>query len=147
MDNIGTGTKEEKDTRVPVQVKGLYISSTVANNSNKINKLMEVAENTEINALVIDVKDDDGKITYKMNSNMAQNIGATTNAIRDIEGLIKGLKEKGIYTIARIVAFKDPFLAESRHDLAIKNSDGSIYRDTNGECWVNPIGKRYGNIL
>lgn len=130
--------EKEEDPRVPVRVKGLYASASVASNEDKISALIEVAETTEINALVIDVKDDDGRITYAMDSEFAQSIGATTNVINDMEALVNRLKDKGIYTIARIVAFKDPHLAESRHDLAIKNRDGSLYRDTNGECWVNP---------
>ena len=139
--------EKEEDPRTPVRVKGLYVSAPVASNEDKINALIEVAESTEINALVIDVKDDDGRITYAMDSEFAESIGATTNVINDMEALVKRLKDKDIYTIARIVAFKDPHLAESRHDLAIKNRDGSIYRDTNGESWVNPYLHEVWNYL
>ena len=76
--------EKEEDPRVPVRVKGLYASASVASNEDKISALIEVAETTEINALVIDVKDDDGRITYAMDSEFAQSIGATTNVINDI---------------------------------------------------------------
>ena len=128
---------ETKDTRIPTKVKGVYVTSRVAS-SNLIDKLVELVDTTEVNAMVIDIKDDQGKITYAMDSDMAQEIGAVTNTITDVETLVSTLKEKGIYLIARIVAFKDPYLAEQRQELAIKNQDGSLYRDNNDECWVNP---------
>lgn len=131
------GEEQEKaDTRIPVRVRGLYVTSSAAMEMRE--DLISIADTTEINAMVIDVKDDSGKITYKMDSAMANEIGAVTNTISDIDSLISTLKEKDIYVIARIVAFKDPYLAEQRHELALKNNDGSLYRDNKGECWVNP---------
>lgn len=139
-------TNEEEDTRIPIEVKGIYVSGNVAG-SKRMNDLMELADTTEINAMVIDIKDDHGKITYQMDSKTAKEIGATTKMISNIEELVKSLKEKEIYLIARIVAFKDPYLAEQRQDLAIKNKDGSLYRDSNKEGWVNPYKKEVWDYL
>ena len=120
-----------------VKVKGIYVTAPTTG-IQYMQKLIDMAEATEINAMVIDVKDDQGKVTYKMDSRLAKEIGAVTNTISDINTLISTLKNKNIYLIARIVAFKDPYLAEQRQDLAIRNQDGSIYRDNNKEGWVNP---------
>lgn len=136
---------EEIDTRIPVRVKGIYVTSRAI--MDRRDELIEIADTSEINALVIDVKDDNGRITFKMDNTMAQEIGATTNTISDIDDLLKLLKEKEIYPIARIVAFKDPYLAEQKHELAIKNKDGTLYRDNNGECWVNPYEKEVWDYL
>lgn len=136
---------EEVDSRVPTIVKGIYVTSRAIMDMRE--ELIEIADTTEINAMVIDVKDDNGRITFKMDSEKAEEIGATTNTISDINNLLKILKEKEIYPIARIVAFKDPYLAEKRHDLAIKNKDGSLYRDNNGECWINPYEKEVWDYL
>lgn len=136
---------EEIDTRAPVKAKGLYITSRAI--MDKRDEIMDIIDSTVINSLVIDVKDDNGRITFMMDSPMAKEIGSVTNTISDIDELMKLLEEKNIYPIARIVAFKDPYLAEKRHDLAIKNKDGSIYRDTNGECWVNPYEKEVWDYL
>lgn len=63
--------------------------------------------------MVIDVKSDDGYITFDMDIPIANEIGATNNAgIRNIEELMDKLRENNIYPIARIVVFKDPYLAE-----------------------------------
>lgn len=135
----------EPDTRTPVQAKGIYVTSRAI--MVKREELINIADTTEINALVIDVKDDNGRITFKMENTLAHEIGATTNTISDIEDLIKLLNEKEIYPIARIVAFKDPYLAEKKQEYAIKNKDGSLYRDNNGECWINPYNKEVWDYL
>ncbi|MDI9509832.1 MAG: putative glycoside hydrolase [Bacillota bacterium] len=135
----------ELDNRIPVEAKGIYVTSRAI--MDKREQLLELADTTEINAMVIDVKDDNGRITFSMDSEKIKEVGSTTNTISDIEDLLKLLKEKEIYPIARIVAFKDPYLAEKRHDLAIKNKDGSLYRDNNGECWINPYEKEVWDYL
>ena len=134
----------ENDTRV--KVKGIYVTSNTSG-TDAMQKLIELVETTEINTMVIDVKDDHGKISYDMDHDVAEEIGAITNTISDMEDLIAKLKEKDIYLIARIVAFKDPYLAEKRQDLAIKNSDGTLYRDNNGEGWVNPYNHEVWDYL
>lgn len=137
---------ETEDTRIPTKVKGVYVTSRIAG-TNLIDELVELVDTTEVNAMVIDIKDDQGKITYAMDNDLAQEIGAVTNTISDVETLVSTLKEKGIYLIARIVAFKDPYLAEKRHEFAIKNQDGSLYRDNNDECWVNPYNHEVWDYL
>ncbi len=134
------------EAQVPVKVKGIYVTSAIAG-SNLLDELIMLADTTEINAMVIDIKDDHGKITYKMDSTLAQEIGSTTNTIKDIESFIKDLKSRDIYLIARIVAFKDPYLADKRKDLAIRNKDGSLYLDNNGEGWVNPYNHKVWEYL
>lgn len=129
-----------------IKVKGIYITAPVAGTAS-IEALIEIADTTEINAMVIDIKDDHGKISYQMDSAIAKEIGATTNTISDINAFVKGLKDKNIYLIGRIVAFKDPYLAEKRPDLAIKNKDGSQFRDNNGEGWVNPYNHKVWKYL
>lgn len=140
-DNLGEGKRS-----APVVAKGIYISAGTAG-SDRMNSLINMTETTEINALVIDVKGDTGKISYQMDSPLAKEIGAVTNTVSDMSALVNKLKSKNIYLIARIVAFKDPYLAEKRHDLAIKNKDGSLFRDNNGECWVNPYNQEVWDYL
>ncbi len=142
-----TKAADEPDTRIPTKAKGLYVTARAAGTGSLRDYLIRIADTTEINALVIDVKDDNGKITYSMDSPLAKEIKAVTNMVPNMEALLKELKAKGIYVIARIVAFKDPHLAEQRHDLAIKKTNGSLYRDNNGECWVNPYQKEVWDYL
>ncbi len=135
-----------QSARKSVNVKGIYVTAAVAG-SDTINDLIALTDTTELNAMVIDVKDDLGRITYAMDSTLVKEIEADTNVIADMKELVKNLKDKGIYLIARIVAFKDPYLAEKRQELAIKKPDGSLFRDDNGDGWVNPYNKKVWDYL
>lgn len=128
--------KDFVDTRVPTKVKGIYVTASKANST--IDELINLVDDTELNTMVIDIKDDDGRITFLMDYEEAIEINATRAYISDINGLIKKLKEKNIYLIARVVAFKDPVLAEKKPELALKKKDGSTFRDKDGLAWVNP---------
>lgn len=128
------------DTRTPVTSKGIYV--TAAGAQNQLDHLISLVDSCELNTMVIDIKDDDGYITYAMDYPEAKELKATTTYIQDIDAVIKKLKEKGIYTIARVVTFKDPVLAERRPELALKNKDGSMFRDKANQAWVNPYNKK-----
>ena len=121
-------------------IKGIYISGHVAGISSWMDSMIELADTTELNAFVIDVKDDDGRISYKTDIPAVVDVGSGTNHIRDIEGLMDKLYEHDIYPIARIVTFKDPYLAKNRQDYAIKNKDGSlfVYKKVN---WLNQYNR------
>lgn len=133
------------DTRNAVQAKGIYVTASKANNS--IDNLVELVDRTELNAMVIDIKDDDGHITFMTDNKDAVEINAPRAYISNLEGLIKKLKEKDIYLIARVVAFKDPVLAEAKPELALWKKDGTIFRDKDGLAWVNPYKKEVWDYL
>ena len=114
-----------------VKVKGIYVTGPMAG-SAAMDDLIELIDTTELNAVVIDVKNDEGNITYQMDLQAAQEMGACVSYIRDMDGLMEKLKSHGIYTIARIVCFKEPRLAEYKPELALKKEDGSDLKDGYG---------------
>jgi hypothetical protein len=124
--------------KAPVKVKGIYISGYMAG-SEGFQAILDKIEGTEINAVVIDVKNDDGRITFGMDgAPTVKEIGAEKKYIPDMPAMMAQLKAKGIYTIARVVAFRDPYLAEQKPEWSLKNKDGSLHRDNKGLAWVNP---------
>ena len=125
----------------PVKVKGIYVSGWTAGTKTRLNELIEKINNTELNAMVIDIKEDKGKITHLSNVETVREIGAAVNMMGNVDEVIKKLKENKIFPIARIVAFKDPIAAEKRPDLAIKSEDGRIWRDNKGVAWLNPYNR------
>lgn len=133
------------ETRTPVKAKGIYVTASRA--ERDIDSLIELVDETELNTMVIDIKDDDGRITFEMDQETAREIGSVRRYISDIDGLVKKLKERGIYLIARIVAFKDPVLADAKPDCALKNTDGTTFRDKDGQAWVNPYNKEVWDYL
>jgi len=127
---------------VPFKPKALYLSFYGAGSKVIRDAALRLIADTELNALVIDVKGDKGMIPYKSSIPLASQIGAQKIiTVKDIKGLIKSFKDKGIYTIARIVVFKDNLLAEARPDLAIRTAGGEIWRDREKLSWVNPSKK------
>ncbi|WMJ86346.1 putative glycoside hydrolase [Anaerocolumna sp. MB42-C2] len=131
----------------PRKVKGIYVTGPRAGKESYMKELIDLVDTTELNTMVIDIKNDNGEITYKMDLPEVKDIQADVNYIGDIKKLIDKLKEKDIYLIARIVAFKDPILAKNRPDLCLKQKDGSVFRDKNGLCWVNPYKKEVWDYL
>lgn len=139
--------KSGSNKRAPIKVKGIYVSGPRAGNDNYIKELTELVDTTELNAMVIDIKNDNGEITYKIDLPEAKELQADVNYISDIQKLVLELKEKEIYLIARVVAFKDPMLAKGRPDLCLKKKDGSIFYDKSGLSWVNPYKKEVWEYL
>lgn len=138
--------KVPEKKRPPVKVKGIYVSGPVAGIS-KMDELIALVEETELNAMVIDIKNDEGRVTYKMQTDKVLEIDAGIRYIPDIEELVAKCREKDIYLIARIVAFRDPYLAEQKPDLAVKTKEGEIFRDKNGLAWVNPYKREVWEYL
>lgn len=136
-----------QDPRQPREVKGIFITGAVAGTQNTMPALTGLVEDTSLNAMVIDIKNDSGEVTYSMGLPLAEEIGAQTRYVSDMTGLIQQLKEKDIYLIARIVAFKDPILAEQKPEYAVKNPDGSVFHDNNDLAWVNPYREEVWDYL
>jgi len=130
---------------IPFKPKALYLSFYGIGERSLREPALRLIEDTELNALVIDVKGDRGRIVYESSIPLAWDIGAQKMIlVKDIGGLIKSLKERGIYTIARIVVFKDDLLATARPDLAVKTKNGGVWHDRENLEWVDPSKGRYG---
>ncbi|MBO5246724.1 MAG: sugar fermentation stimulation protein [Eubacterium sp.] len=135
------------DPRTPTEAKGIFVTGAVAGTQSMMPELVKLVEDTSLNAMVIDIKNDAGEITYKMGLPLTEEIGAEVRYVADMPKLIQELKEKDIYLIARIVAFKDPILAEQKPEYAVKNADGSVFHDNNDLAWVNPYNENVWDYL
>lgn len=133
--------------RIPVQVKGIYISAYVAGTPSMMDTLLEEIDRTEINTLVIDLKDDFGRVVCEMDSPTVTALDAVKVYIADIEGLMQKLDERGIYTIARVPAFRDAWLGEQRPEWCLHNADGTLFTDRDGNSWANPYKQEVWDYL
>ena len=93
------------------KVKGIYVTAYSAGGS-RMNQLVDLMDKTELNAMVIDIKDDEGYITYKTDNPKLKELGKSQPFIKDIKQLMKRLEKHDIYPIARVVVFKDTILAK-----------------------------------
>ncbi len=125
----------------PEPVKGIYMTSWVAGTKDWRNKLVEMIDETELNAIVIDVKDYTGRISFEVSDPVLKSIGAEEKRVSDIREFIEELHQKNIYVIARISVFQDAYLAKKRPDLAVKRKDGKVWKDFKGIAWLNPASQ------
>ncbi len=113
----------------PKNVKAIYMSSWVAGTKSFRDKLVKMIDDKELNAVVIDVKDNTGVITWE-------------SRMKDMDAFIKELHEKNIYVIARIAAFQDPTFVALHPELAVKNkTTGKVWRDHKGIPWIDTGSK------
>ncbi|MDP2860634.1 MAG: putative glycoside hydrolase [bacterium] len=126
--------------REPLLVKAVYVTFRTAGN-DRINEIINLIKRTELNAIVIDLKDYTGRIPFETNNEIIKNAGSEKIFIADIKGLVKRLHKGNIYTIARIAVFEDDYLSRERTDLALKRVDGGIWEDNNGLAWVDPASQ------
>ncbi|MGB3329832.1 MAG: putative glycoside hydrolase [Thermomicrobiales bacterium] len=122
-------------TLEPFMVKAIYLNPGITNTPEKVRALIDIANTTEINAIVIDIKEE--LVFYDTQVQFFRDAG-TVNPIIDLPAMIKQMQDNGIYTIARLVVFKDSHVAEKRPDLAVKSTSGGAWRDMNNVAWVNP---------
>jgi hypothetical protein len=115
--------------KTPDPVRGIYMSSWVASTHDWRNELVDLVDSTELNSIVIDVKDYTGVISFE-------------KRVPDMKEFLDYLHSKNIYAIARIAVFQDQSLAKERPDLAVKRGDGkTVWKDQKGIRWLDPCSK------
>ncbi|CAM3809881.1 hypothetical protein GCM10009865_46100 [Aeromicrobium ponti] len=122
----------------PDAVRGVYVTGHSAG-GERFNKLTSLMDETELNAVVIDIKDDWGNLTFIPEENSPySDIGKPY--IKDTEKVLKTMEEKQIYPIARVVVFKDSVLANKKPELTFKEGN-KVWKNGRGESFVNPFLK------
>ncbi len=134
----------------PDIVKGIYLTGWSAGSESYMEYLFDLNDTTELNTVIIDVKDYSGYLSYFSEVEDVIRYGARQGRIRDIRGLIERLHERDIYVIARITIFQDPILAVNRPDLAVKSKAklsygfqgvNALWKDRSGLAWIDPSSR------
>jgi len=122
----------------PDAIRGVYVTAHSAG-GDRFSQLVQLIDNTDLNAMVIDVKDDFGYLTY-VPPQGSKHQKISKDYIKDPTAMLKKLEEKQIYPIARVVVFKDSVLAQQRPELSFKDGD-KVWKNGRGEAFVNPFLK------
>jgi hypothetical protein len=127
----------------PVVVRAPYVTFYGIGNRDIRRKITGMLDTTELNGIVIDVKGDRGLVSFRSDVTLTKEIGAQQLiTLPDAEDLLSSLRKRGVYTIARIVVFKDDLLGKARPNWAIKDSRTSApWVDGEGLIWVDPMRK------
>jgi hypothetical protein len=119
------------------QIRAVYVGADVAADDARWNAMLELVEATELNAVVLDVKDSSGVVLYDTQTPLAMEIGAR-GAVYDLDDRLSDLQDREIYAIAHLVVFEDPLLAGAQPEHAIKNLEtGASWTTWDGRAWVN----------
>lgn len=127
----------KSNLKEPYNAKAVYLTAYTAASNKNLQKIIDLIKKTELNAVVIDIKDYSGKVFYSVSSPKIKNL-ATEEPILDLNKIISQLHQENIYAIARIVVFQDPALANKRRDLAIVTKNGVPWKDNKGLSWMDP---------
>ena len=126
---------------LPDEVRGIHVTMALASLDGKIEEYLELVDDG-MNTLELDVKDENGEVGFVPSAvPLARSVGAAKPYYKPRE-MARLVHAKGVYLIGRVVVFEDPVLASGRPDLAIKNPDGSVWRNDAGLGWTNPYDKR-----
>lgn len=144
--------KEEvyKPTHIetPSVVRGIYMTGYVSGTKDWREKLVKMIDGTELNAVVIDIKDYTGRLSYIPDDPDLKAIGSGENRIPDIKDFIKYLHSKNIYVIGRIAVFQDPYFVNLHPELAVKNKSGTaLWKDRKGIKWLSPCSPKVWDYI
>lgn len=142
----------EKLKNPPAIINAVYVTGYSAGNQSYLKYLSNLFNQTQINAVVIDIKGSDGKITYNSGSEEVKKYSLSGDMISDIDYLVRFFHDQNIYVIGRIAVFQDPQYAMVRPELAIYNIEKSslinpekseriLWKDNNGLYWLDPASK------
>lgn len=134
--------------QTPNQVKAIYMTSWVASNNKLRSGLVSIVDTTEINSIVIDIKDYSGKLVFAITDPKLKSFGSEEIRVSDMRDFIESLHKKGIYVIGRIAVFQDAYFVKHRPDLAVKNEKGTlVWKDRKGISWIDVGSKEYWDYI
>ena len=125
----------------PTPVRALYMTSWVAGTPSLREQLVDFIKISEINAIVIDIKDYTGKVSFLTDNLAIQEMGSEEKRIADMGEFIQTLHKHGIYVIGRISVFQDPHVVSRKQEIAVHKKDGSVWKDRKGITWVDPASE------
>ncbi len=100
-------------------------------------ELLALVSATELNAIVVDAKDEGGQVFYGTTNEAAYEAGAVASTF-DVAAAVADLQSADIYAITRIVTFKDDRFARAFPEIAVQSTAGGIWQDSGGQAWLDP---------
>ncbi len=131
--------RQRPGVTVPAEMRGVHVTMALASRPGKLDEYLRMPG---LNTIELDVKDENGRVGFSSAGvPLARRIGAV-GPYYDVDVAAQRAHARGVYLIGRVVVFEDPVLAEERPDLAVRNSDGSVWQNDAGLGWTNPYDRR-----
>ena len=128
-----------RHVKTPDSIKAIYMTSWVAGTPSIRDRVIKIIDETEVNAVVLDIKDDTGKVSFTIESEPFKSLGSSESRISDIHGLIESLHDRGVYVIGRVSTFQDPYLIKKWPSEAVKTATDHdrLWADRKGLGWFD----------
>jgi hypothetical protein len=143
--------KKTVHIETPESVRAVYMTSCYAATPTLRSKLVKLTDETEINSIIIDIKDYSGTISFHTGVPSIDSIAASSKSgciVSDMEEFIADLHEKGIYVIGRVTVFQDPLYSRLYPELAVKRkTDGAVWKDRKGLSFIDVGAKEYWEYI
>ncbi|MEK7584884.1 MAG: putative glycoside hydrolase [Patescibacteria group bacterium] len=128
----------ERAKAKPITVRGLYLTASSAASSKTRQRIIDLIKETELNSVIVDIKDYTGNILYDSDLALVNELDTERIVMRDVAGIVDEFHAADIYVIARQTVFQDPALAQAKSEWAITVQGGGLWRDYKGLSWVDP---------
>jgi hypothetical protein len=128
-------TRQSPAAKAPAQIRGIYLNAYAAGSRKRLSTLLRMADSTEINTFVIDVKDEKG-MRYRTQLPLQKQIGGEVT-MSDLKAVVDSVHAHSVWTVARIVVFKDPLLSKAKPDWSIRMAGDALWHDKQGNTWVS----------
>jgi hypothetical protein len=142
-EQLSESSIEVTHLQTPSQVKAIYMSQCVVGTPSFREKLARLIDTTELNSVVIDIRDYTGKISFTTENPMLKDMVSDACGATDIKKFISSLHEKNIYVIGRITTFQNPYYTKIHPELAVQKKGGGVWKDFKGLAFIDVGAKPY----
>jgi hypothetical protein len=133
--------------QTPDAVKAIYMTQCVVGTPNLRKKLVDLVDTTELNTIIIDIKDFSGTISFPTQSSLLTSASMKGCGAYDMKEFIATLHEKNIYVIGRITVFQDPFYTKAHPEQAVQSKQGGIWKDRKGLSFIDVSSRNYWDVV
>lgn len=131
----------------PETIKGIYMSQCVVGTPNFREKLVTLIKDTELNAVVIDIKDSNGKLSFRTDNPILKNSVSGSCGANDMKLFLSYLHTNNIYVIGRITTFQDLWYTKIHPELAVKTKSGEVWKDSKGQSFIDAGAKEFWGYI
>lgn len=139
--------KEIKHIKTPEPLRGIYMTQCVASMPSFRDKLVKLIDETELNSVVIDIKDYTGTISFLTGNSKIDFLVGGGCKVSDMKDFVEQLHDKNIYVVGRVTVFQDPLYVKAYPELAVKRKNGEVWKDRKGISFIDPGAKPFWNYI
>ncbi|GAK04481.1 predicted glycoside hydrolase [Geomicrobium sp. JCM 19037] len=126
-------------------VRGVY-STAYSAGGDRFETLVDLLDRTELNSMVIDIKDDHGNITIDTDSEDERIQNNSQAIISDVDGMMETLEDSEIYRLHGLLFLKTAYLVKVNLNFPIPSQMAQCGK-TMAMCLLVHSLKKFGSIM